>query len=129
MKPLLKLVLIVGLICSQWTLASDYTLAINNGRVIDPETGLDGIRHLELFLAQIRRAREQGVDITTEVLPYNAGSTLISAAVLMRDWQTIFNITYEDVEWAATGERFNKEMWHDYQESYPGGLVIHHLKK
>ena len=89
----------------------------------------NAISNLELFLAQIRRAREQGVDITTEVLPYNAGSTLISAAVFMRDWQTIFNITYEDVEWAATGERFNKEMWHDYQESYPDGLVIHHYLK
>jgi N-acyl-D-aspartate/D-glutamate deacylase len=89
----------------------------------------NAISNLELFLAEIRRAREQGVDITTEVLPYNAGSTLISAAVFTRDWQTIFNITYEDVEWAATGERFNKEMWRDYQESYPDGLVIHHYLK
>jgi N-acyl-D-aspartate/D-glutamate deacylase len=89
----------------------------------------NAVSNLELFLAEIRRAREEGVDITTEVLPYNAGSTLISAAVFTRDWQTIFNITYEDVEWAATGERFDKEMWQDYQESYPDGLVIHHYLK
>jgi len=30
------------------------------------------------------------------------------------------------VEWAATGERFNKQMWEDYRERYPNGQVIHH---
>jgi N-acyl-D-aspartate/D-glutamate deacylase len=89
----------------------------------------NAVSNLELFLAEIRRAREEGVDITTEVLPYNAGSTLISAAVFTRDWQTIFNITYEDVEWAATGERFDKDMWQYYQNNYPDGLVIHHYLK
>ena len=67
----------------------------------------NAMRNTPLFLAEIRAARERGVDVTTEVLPYNAGSTLISAAVFGRDWQTIFDITYEDVEWAATGERLN----------------------
>ena len=63
------------------------------------------------------------------MLPYNAGSALISSAVFSRDWQTIFNITYEDVEWAATGERFNKAMWEDYHANRPDGQVIHHYLK
>ena len=66
---------------------------------------LDYFSDVEFFLDEVAKAREEGVDITTEVLPYNAGSALISSAVFSRDWQTIFNITYEDVEWAATGER------------------------
>ena len=89
----------------------------------------NAISNLELFLAEIRQARKEGVDISTEVLPYNAGSTLISSAVFSRDWQAIFNITYEDVEWAATGERFDQAMWEDYHENRPDGLVIHHYLK
>ncbi len=81
------------------------------------------------FLKLIREARSDGVKITTESYPYNAGSTSNNAAVFNRDWQTIFGITYEDVEWAATGERFNEEMWHEYREKYPGGTVIHHYNK
>jgi N-acyl-D-aspartate/D-glutamate deacylase len=89
----------------------------------------NAISNLELFLAEVRAARAEGIDITTEVLPYNAGSALISSAVFGRDWQTIFNITYADVEWAATGERFNKERWDDYYKNYPDGQVIHHYLK
>ena len=89
----------------------------------------NAISNLELFLNEISAAREAGVDVTTEVLPYNAGSALISSAVFGRDWQTIFNISYQDVEWAATGERFNKDMWEEYYREHPDGQVIHHYLK
>jgi len=82
--------------------------------------------NVDLFLRKIREARADGVDVTTEVLPYNAGSALISSAVFGRDWQTIFNITYSDVEWAATGERFDEAMWTEYRRLYPEGQVVHH---
>jgi len=81
---------------------------------------------VQLFLDLITRARAAGVDITTEAYPYNAGSTSISAAVFSRDWQSIFAITYKDIEWAATGERFTESMWNDYRQRFPGGQVIHH---
>jgi N-acyl-D-aspartate/D-glutamate deacylase len=89
----------------------------------------NAMSNLDLFLAEINEAQSAGVDITTEVLPYNAGSALISSAVFGRDWQAIFNITYEDVEWAATGERFNEQMWQEYYNAYPDGQVIHHYLK
>jgi N-acyl-D-aspartate/D-glutamate deacylase len=89
----------------------------------------NAMRNIDLFLEEIARARDRGIDVTTEVLPYNAGSTAISAAVFGRDWQTIFDISYEDVEWAATGERFNKEMFDEYRKEYPDGAVIHHYLK
>ena len=89
----------------------------------------NGMRSTEPFLAAIRAARARGVDVTTEVLPYNAGSALISSAVFGRNWQEIFAIDYEDVEWAATGERFNEAMWNEYREKYPEGQVIHHYLK
>ena len=81
------------------------------------------------FLAMIRRAREQGIDITTEMFPYNAGTTAISAAVFSRDWQAIFDISYQDVEWAATGERFDQATWERKRREEPEGMVIHHYVK
>ncbi len=86
----------------------------------------NAMRNTSLFLGEIREARAAGVDVTTEVLPYNAGSALISSAVFGRDWRTIFGIDYGDVEWAATGERFTEAMWKTYREQYPEGQVIHH---
>jgi hypothetical protein len=89
----------------------------------------NAMRNTELFLREIREARAEGVDVTTELLPYNAGSALISSAVFSRDWRTVFAIDYEDVEWAATGQRFDEAMWNEYREKYPQGQVIHHYVK
>jgi len=89
----------------------------------------NAMSNIDEFLRLMREARDDGVKITTESFPYNGASTSITAAVFNRDWQTIFDITYSDVEWAATGERFNEEMWHEYREKYPGGTVIHHYNK
>jgi cytosine/adenosine deaminase-related metal-dependent hydrolase len=81
------------------------------------------------FLRRIREARDAGLRITTESFPYNAGSTSISAAVFDRDWQRIFGISYADVEWAASGERFDAAMWREYREKHPEGAVIHHYNR
>ncbi len=89
-------------------------------------SAMGGIEH---FLALISKAQAEGVDITAEAYPYNAGSTSISAAVFGRDWQSIFDISYKDIEWVATGERFTEDMWHDYRERFPSGQVIHHYGK
>ncbi len=86
----------------------------------------NAMRNTRLFLDEIAAARAEGVDVTTELLPYNAGSALISSAVFGRDWRAIFDIDYEDVEWAATGERFDEAMWNEYREKHPEGQVIHH---
>ena len=89
----------------------------------------NAMRNVELFLQEIRDARSRGVDVTTEVLPYDAGSAMISSAVFGRNWQEVFDITYGDVEWAATGERFDEAMWNEYRAKYPEGQVIHHYVK
>lgn len=89
----------------------------------------NAMRNTALFLDEIREARQRGVDVTTEVLPYNAGSAPISSAVFGRDWQTVFAISYEDVEWAATGERLTRESFDHYREDNPRGTVIHHYLK
>jgi N-acyl-D-aspartate/D-glutamate deacylase len=86
----------------------------------------NAMRNIDLFLREIREARAEGVDVSTEILPYNAGSALISSAVFGRDWRTIFDIDYADVEWAATGMRFDEATWQEYREKDPMGQVVHH---
>jgi N-acyl-D-aspartate/D-glutamate deacylase len=89
----------------------------------------NAMRNTDLFLREIAEARSAGVDVSAEVLPYNAGSALISSAVFGRDWRTTFDIDYGDVEWAATGMRFDEATWHEYREKYPEGQVVHHYLK
>jgi len=81
------------------------------------------------FMRLIREANDEGFDISMESFPYNAGSTSISAAVFNRDWQKIFDISYEDVEWTATGERLTEETWEKYRRESPGGTVVHHYNR
>jgi N-acyl-D-aspartate/D-glutamate deacylase len=89
----------------------------------------NAMRNIDLFLKEIANARSEGLDVTTELLPFNAGSAAISSAVFGRNWQEIFDISYEDVEWAATGERFTEKSWNEKRTNNPQGQVIHHYVK
>ena len=84
---------------------------------------------VEAWLARIDDARAAGLDVTTELFPYTAGSTSIGAAVFGRDWRGIFGIDYSDVQWAATGEYCNEASWAKYSLECPSGYVIHHYMK
>ena len=78
------------------------------------------------WLDTIREAQGRRVDVTTELFPYTAGSTSISAEVFRRDWRRIFDIDYTDVQWSATGEWLTESSWHRHLAERPDGLVIHH---
>ncbi|MGB1372896.1 MAG: amidohydrolase family protein [Aequoribacter sp.] len=82
------------------------------------------------WLDTIDQARADGVRVTTETLSYLAGGTSISADVFRkRDWQAIFDITYEDVQWVATGEWLTEETWDYYAKHEASGAVNHHYVK
>ena len=82
------------------------------------------------WLAMIDQANRDGANIATETLSYAAGGTSISADVFQRrDWQKIFDITYEDVQWVATGEWLTRERWETYSAEQPAGMVNHHYVK
>lgn len=85
------------------------------------------------FLDIVRRAQSAGVDITVEAYPYTAGSTFIGAEAFDRDWQRISRISYGDIEWALTGERFTRETWEEYREKYRDDhsmmVIIHNNKE
>jgi hypothetical protein len=82
------------------------------------------------WLELIDQANSAGANITTETLSYAAGGTSISADVFRRrDWQAMFDISYEDVQWVATGEWLTKETWEKYAAEQPMGMVNHHYVK
>jgi dihydroorotase len=82
---------------------------------------------ISLALEMIRSANKKGFDITTELYPYTAASTLLQSAMFNEGWQEKLGITYGDLQWVATGERLTRETFEKYQKS--GGTVIMHMMK
>jgi N-acyl-D-aspartate/D-glutamate deacylase len=76
-------------------------------------------------LRLIQGARARGVDVTAEAYPYTAGSTSIQSALFDGDWQSSYGISYDGLQWQATGERLNAETFVQYREQ--GGAVIIHM--
>ncbi len=77
---------------------------------------------LELIDAAVGR----GVDITTEVYPYTAGSTAIESALFDPGWRALFGIDYGDLEWPVTGERLTAETFAKYRKE-TGWVIIHFI--
>jgi dihydroorotase len=73
-------------------------------------------------LALIDSCRAAGMDLTTEVYPYTAASTMLESAMFNPGWQKNLKIDYGDLGWAATGERLTKESFEKYRKQ--GGWVI-----
>ena len=72
-------------------------------------------------------AQERGLDVTTEVYPYTAGSTSLQSAIFDEGFRERLQIDYSDIQWEATGERLTEETFHRYREQ--GGTVIIHMMK
>ena len=81
---------------------------------------------VDRWLDEIDAARARGVDVTTEMFPWTAGSASISSDVFSRNWREIFAIDYTDVQWAETGEWLTEESFQAYREARPEGQTMHH---
>ena len=84
--------------------------------------GLDATPRL---LTIIDEAQAQGLDITTELYPYNAASNPINSAMLDPGWRERLGIDYGDLQWPPTDERLTKESFDRYRDT--GGLVLIHV--
>jgi N-acyl-D-aspartate/D-glutamate deacylase len=73
------------------------------------------------LLQMIGEARARNLDVTTECYPYIAGMTDIKSAIFNEGWQEVFGIGYQDLQWAATGERLTRESFERYRKQ--GGMV------
>ena len=83
--------------------------------------------NIQLGLNMVNDAQKKGLDISTELYPYTAGSTSIESAIFNDGWQEKLGISYGDVQWVATGERLTKETFEAYRKT--GGTVILHTMK
>jgi len=78
-------------------------------------------------LDMIAAAQHQGLDITTELYPYTAGSTSLQSARFDEGWQERRGISYADLQWEKTGERLTEKTFKKYRKE--GGIVIVHSMK
>jgi N-acyl-D-aspartate/D-glutamate deacylase len=87
--------------------------------------GSMGLRQTPRLLNMIDGARARGLDVTTEVYPYTAASTYLQSALFDPGWQDRFGIGFQDVQWAATGERLTADSFSRYRKQ--GGFVVIHM--
>jgi N-acyl-D-aspartate/D-glutamate deacylase len=84
-----------------------------------------GLGQTPRLLGMIDGARARGLDVTTELYPYTAASTYLQSALFEPGWQERFAIGFNDVQWAATGERLTEESFARYRAK--GGFVVIHM--
>jgi N-acyl-D-aspartate/D-glutamate deacylase len=89
--------------------------------------GSSALNDMDEVLPLIDSARTSGMDLTTEVYPYSAASTLLESAMFNPGWQQNLKINYGDVEWSATGERLTRETFEKYRKQ--GGYVVMYMMK
>lgn len=82
---------------------------------------------IQVTLDMVADAQKNGLDVTTEVYPYTAASTSLESAIFDEGWREKLGISYEDIQWEATGERLTEETFNSYRKK--GGVVIIHMMK
>ncbi|MBL9132237.1 MAG: amidohydrolase family protein [Verrucomicrobiaceae bacterium] len=89
--------------------------------------GSSAIGDMPEVLKLIDEHRAAGMDLTTEVYPYTAASTMLESAMFNAGWQENLRISYGDIVWTATGERLTQESFERYRKQ--GGWVIMYMMK
>ncbi len=89
--------------------------------------GSSAIGDMREVLKLIDASKAAGMDISTEVYPYTAASTVLESAMFNPGWQDNLKIDYGDLAWAATGERLTKDSFERYRKE--GGWVIIYMMK
>jgi len=84
-----------------------------------------GLAQAPKLLQTIAEAQQRGMDVTTECYPYNAAMTELNSAMFDPGWQKILGISFDRVEWIATGERLTEDTFRKYRAQQ--GMVIMHM--
>lgn len=77
-----------------------------------------GTFHMEEALEMVNKAREEGLDITACVYPYNFWATYIDSARFRPEWQKRYRITYEDLQIGGTDIRITKDTFDKYRTQH-----------
>lgn len=89
--------------------------------------GSSALNDMDEVLPLIDSSRASGMDLTTEVYPYSAASTLLESAMFNPGWQQNLKISYGELEWSGTGERLTRETFEKYRKQ--GGYVVIYMMK
>ncbi len=85
-----------------------------------------GLAATPKLLEMIAAAKAQGQDVTTEVYPYTAAMSGINSTWFDPGWQETLGISYDKLQWPATGEFLTEKTFRKYQKENPGDEVIIH---
>ena len=85
-----------------------------------------GLADTRKLLAMIGVAKSQGLDVTTEFYPYTAAMSGIKSTWFDPGWQQALGISYDKLQWPATGEFLTEQTFRKYQREHPGDEVIIH---
>ncbi len=66
-------------------------------------------------LQMVRDARNEGLDVTACVYPYDFWATYTSSARFSPGWQERYGITYSDLQVGGTNIRLSEDVWDDYR--------------
>jgi dihydroorotase len=80
------------------------------------------LRQTPLVIDMIEGARKRGLDISTEVYPYEAASTDIRSAIFDPGFRERIGIDYGNILWPATGERLTAASFERYRRT--GGPIV-----
>ena len=122
--PIFVHVRTIGLAAMQEVIANAAATGVSLHIVHVNSMSLD---QLPEVLVLIDAAKKRGVDVTTEVYPYTAASTLLESAFFDEGWQELLGISYGDLQWQDTGQRLTEESFARYRAE--GGPVIIHMMK
>lgn len=77
-----------------------------------------GTFHMEEALEMVKAAKEDGLDITACVYPYDFWATYIDSARFRPGWQDRFKITYEDLQIGGTDIRITEDTFDKYRTQH-----------
>jgi dihydroorotase len=85
-----------------------------------------GLAATPTLLAMIADAKARGLDVTTELYPYTAAMSGIKSTWFDPGWQETLGISYDKLQWPATGEFLTEATFRKYQRENPSDEVIIH---
>jgi len=85
-----------------------------------------GLAATSKLLQMIADAKGRGQDVTTELYPYTAAMSGIKSTWFDPGWQQTLGISYDKLQWPATGEFLTEKTFLKYQREHPSDEVVIH---
>ena len=85
-------------------------------------------KDIELVLDLLEGAAANGVDVSADAYPWEAGSTGLESSVFDPGFRERMSIDYGDIELVSTGERLTEETFRRYRsDDDPDGVIVHFI--